>query len=205
MNLRTAQEVRDSTGGMNNIDDPLIQNGPAPPADADLDGMPDFWETGMGLNPNNPSDNIADADGDGYTNIEEYINDLALARLCRDYYNPVYPIPNNWADYNPSCCEYNSIDRDADMRPYGALALSVNPNPMTGGSVNIAVRGTHRIQGRLQVISSAGRKIAEFPAKAQMRWNGRDARGRDIAQGVYLVRLVNGEREVVKKRMVIIR
>jgi hypothetical protein len=44
--------------------------------DTDNDGMPDAWETMHGLNPNG-ADNNDDADGDGYTNLEEYINEIA--------------------------------------------------------------------------------------------------------------------------------
>jgi len=44
--------------------------------DADGDGMPDSWEQAHGLNPRDASDRNADADGDGYTNLEEYINSL---------------------------------------------------------------------------------------------------------------------------------
>lgn len=36
--------------------------------------MPDEWETKYGLNPQNVSDAALDADKDGYTNIEEYLN-----------------------------------------------------------------------------------------------------------------------------------
>lgn len=42
--------------------------------DSDGDGMPDSWEKKYGLNPNDPSDAAKDADGDGYTNLEEYLN-----------------------------------------------------------------------------------------------------------------------------------
>jgi len=45
--------------------------------DLDNDGMPDNWERRYGLNPNSllsDSDASLDSDGDGYTNIEEYIN-----------------------------------------------------------------------------------------------------------------------------------
>lgn len=44
--------------------------------DTDQDGMPDWWETLMGLNPN-LADNNADDDGDGYTALEDYLNWLA--------------------------------------------------------------------------------------------------------------------------------
>lgn len=47
----------------------------SPPKDADMDGMPDAWEKKHGLNPTDASDNGEDADSDGYTNIEEYLND----------------------------------------------------------------------------------------------------------------------------------
>jgi len=40
--------------------------------DMDDDGMPDSWEKKHGLNPKDPSDAKKDADGDGYTNLEEY-------------------------------------------------------------------------------------------------------------------------------------
>jgi hypothetical protein len=42
--------------------------------DTDGDGMPDWWEKKYGLNPNDPSDAAQDKDGDGYTNLEEYLN-----------------------------------------------------------------------------------------------------------------------------------
>ncbi|MCK5549926.1 MAG: HEAT repeat domain-containing protein, partial [Hyphomicrobiaceae bacterium] len=47
-----------------------------PPTDTDYDGMPDTWERKHGLNPNDPADNSRDADADGYTNIEEYLNSI---------------------------------------------------------------------------------------------------------------------------------
>lgn len=43
-------------------------------ADSDGDGMPDGWEVMHGLNPNDPSDADEDPDGDGLTNLEEYLN-----------------------------------------------------------------------------------------------------------------------------------
>lgn len=48
-----------------------------PRVDTDGDGMPDDWETANGLNPNDPSDANGDCTGDGYTNIEKYINGIS--------------------------------------------------------------------------------------------------------------------------------
>jgi hypothetical protein len=45
--------------------------------DSDGDGMPDEWERQHGLNPRNSADGNSDHDGDGYTNLEEYLNELA--------------------------------------------------------------------------------------------------------------------------------
>ena len=44
--------------------------------DTDMDGMPDAWEAKFGLNPNDASDANGDLNGDGYTNIEKYINGI---------------------------------------------------------------------------------------------------------------------------------
>lgn len=77
---RVIQDVINGTGGY--INDPLQVGGwPAlasgtPPADSDNDGMPDNWEIQQGLNPNDALDGVQDADNDGYTNVEEYLNAL---------------------------------------------------------------------------------------------------------------------------------
>jgi len=42
--------------------------------DDDSDGMRNHWEKAYELNPRSPSDAAEDADGDGYTNIEEFLN-----------------------------------------------------------------------------------------------------------------------------------
>jgi Pectate lyase len=47
-----------------------------PLKDTDNDGMPDEWEIKNGLNPKDASDAVKDCNGDGYTNIEKYINGI---------------------------------------------------------------------------------------------------------------------------------
>lgn len=44
------------------------------PQDADSDGLPDAWEARHGLNSADAADQAQDADGDGYTNLEEWLN-----------------------------------------------------------------------------------------------------------------------------------
>ncbi|MDB6152695.1 MAG: uncharacterized protein JWL90_1148 [Chthoniobacteraceae bacterium] len=52
---------------------PALAAGTAP-VDTDHDGMPDSWETQNGLNPKDATDGARDADGDGYSNVEEFLN-----------------------------------------------------------------------------------------------------------------------------------
>ncbi len=50
-----------------------------PYKDSDNDGLPDVWEIQHGLNPKNPDDSAKPAvNGGGYSNIEVYLNTLAL-------------------------------------------------------------------------------------------------------------------------------
>ncbi|HEU6447596.1 MAG TPA: autotransporter-associated beta strand repeat-containing protein [Verrucomicrobiae bacterium] len=51
-----------------------VKNG-TPYPDFDLDGLPDFWEAGLGLATNSPNNN--DASPSGYTRLEDYLDWLA--------------------------------------------------------------------------------------------------------------------------------
>jgi hypothetical protein len=81
---RVVDSVVKRTGGIiNHIEEvggyPMMESG-TPPVDSDHDGMPDKWELAVGLNPSDANDARSDRDGDGYTNIEEYINWLPLGK-----------------------------------------------------------------------------------------------------------------------------
>jgi hypothetical protein len=74
------RDVRRGTGRI--IDDeasvggwPMLRSRSAS-KDSDGDGMPDRWEKKRKLDPNDPSDAAGDADGDGYTNLDDYLNAL---------------------------------------------------------------------------------------------------------------------------------
>lgn len=75
---RVVKSVRDRTGGLiNSVADvggwPSFQGG-APPADLDRDGCPDAWEHQHGFSSSDPNDGTTDADGDGYTQLEECLS-----------------------------------------------------------------------------------------------------------------------------------
>lgn len=77
MTIRTVNEVRNGTGTLGKIDDPLnTGTGPAPPTDTDLDGLPDNWEIENGLDPDDRVDS-AQLDSSGYAYIEVYLNEIA--------------------------------------------------------------------------------------------------------------------------------
>ncbi|MBK6656633.1 MAG: hypothetical protein IPG43_00085 [Proteobacteria bacterium] len=78
IDARIIEDVKQQRGRI--IDSPRqvggyasVQPAAAEP-DGDDDGMPDAWETAHGLAPADASDGNGDRDGDGYTNVEEYLN-----------------------------------------------------------------------------------------------------------------------------------
>jgi len=79
---RILNDVKNKTGKI--IDRPEevggypVLEGGTPPPDSDMDGMPDQWEKACGMDPKDPADASRDRNGDGYTNIEDYLNELAV-------------------------------------------------------------------------------------------------------------------------------
>jgi pectate lyase len=74
---RVVSDTQNGTGSWINTENdvggfPTLASGTAP-SDTDHDGIPDEWESAHGLDPIK-NDSAADRDGDGYTNVEEYIN-----------------------------------------------------------------------------------------------------------------------------------
>lgn len=63
------------------------------PPDSDCDGIPDEWERIHGLNPADPSDS-AKLTGDGYTNLEHYLNSLVENWMNEPAKVVTYPIPD---------------------------------------------------------------------------------------------------------------
>ena len=78
VDARVIEDILNGTGSIINSQDevggwPELSVGEAP-ADSDDDGMPDVWEAEHGLDGQSALDGPEDADADGYTNIEEFLN-----------------------------------------------------------------------------------------------------------------------------------
>jgi hypothetical protein len=109
--------------------------------DTDQDGMPDWWETAHGLDPN-IADNNGDFDTDGYTNVEEYINEIA-----------------EWPA--PAPIVFNNLQGDsrfAQINNWAVNALVWQPSKydtaqIDGGTVVVDAVGQHA--GTLQIGSAA--------------------------------------------------
>lgn len=81
LDARIVQETRDTTGVTGAGADGNTTNYPTlaigtPYTDTDGDGISDSWETACGLNPNDASDGD-DLAPNGYTNVENFINEMA--------------------------------------------------------------------------------------------------------------------------------
>ncbi len=88
---RIIEDIIQQTGAI--IDSPSqvggwpVLNSQVAPVDSDHDGMPDSWEDGADLDSSDPSDRNLDRDGDGYTNLEEYLN--SLVEIPDFVYSPI--------------------------------------------------------------------------------------------------------------------
>jgi hypothetical protein len=84
--------------------------------------MPDAWEQLHGLNPLDPDDARGDLNGDGYTNIEEFLND-------RD---PAGPVPSTEAGAVPDSHAVPGMPLTLVRAGAGRVTLSWGPSCRAG-------------------------------------------------------------------------
>ncbi len=186
-------DARNGTGGVPKLDcsggfpgDDLSLPGYEKPQDSDNDGMSDVWEDSLGLKKGDSSDCSLDMDGDGYTNIEEYINMLADKLMVGTEMSVLPQASGNSA---------------------GLHQILVYPNPCAGAglfaiclsSVNGGV-----VDGLVEIHDFSGRIVFSTNAADKVLWSGRDYRGNSVSAGIYLVKWKSQGQLLANKKMVVI-
>ncbi len=135
-------DCQDSVGGW-----PVLHSLPAP-ADSDHDGMPDDWEVAQGLDPYNAADGAV-ITGDGYTNLEHYLNSLVPPPLVEGVdVKPALPeaitlVSNYPNPFNPSSTIEFQIPRRMRVKLEVYNILGVRVTTLLDG---FADAGTHRVK-----------------------------------------------------------
>ena len=98
--------------------------------DSDGDGIPDWWESSMGLNPNDAEDGNA-VNSEGYTNLEVYLNSL-VAEIMEN--ENAGGIMMNDVDGAPSGIDFTLPDiyRPMDNRIFNLMGVEVKGDLVPG-------------------------------------------------------------------------
>jgi hypothetical protein len=129
--------------------------------DGDGDGLPDKWENLNKLNPADPADASADADGDGFTNLEEYQaktdpNDRSSHPDYLDSLKIVLPLNETYLPF---------AFRKANKIPSGWRLEFFDPKRKDEyGRVGATVTA---LEG--EMIGSYGYKLVKYEPKTEMR------------------------------------
>ncbi len=160
---------------------PLLASG-EPYPDADMDGMSDDWEAIHGLDPESGHDQNLDNDGDGYTNVEEFLNST-----------------------DPNAIETGIKTRTLATREPDISLLEQNyPNPFDSfTSLRFKIRKTAQVS--VGVYNVFGQHVATLcndvyqAGVHRVTWDGQNSSGKKVANGLYYAILKAGnERNVIK-------
>ena len=164
----------------------------AAPADTDADGMPDAWENRHGFDPANITDGSLDAEGDGYTNVEEFLNGTDPRVSARKKLG---------FDFDAILTRINTLNASARTeiaeerrhRPAGASLSGVAPpathhmpvKPIAGKPGGLAISLTPELELELRKIP-AGSFIMGSPADEPERGQDEQQHRVTISQAFYL-------------------
>jgi pectate lyase len=155
-----------------------VLNSIAPPADSDHDGIPDYWETAHGLNPNDAEDRNKTAP-DGYTWLENYLNETGSVPLAVNGYDK--PQANDFT------------------------LLTNFPNPFNP-STRISYKVLNNTRVLIDIYNILGKHITTLvdenktPGIYETEWNANKS---GISSGVFFIRFISGNRIITKKAMLI--
>lgn len=176
---RIIQETRTGTGKIvawaDNPNDPndgaewnalknaAIQTRPAG-WDSDADGMPDAWETSLGLDPT-VANNNGDFDADGYTDLEEYLQELTAwpAPTAAVFTGSTgrYALQTNWdTAWQPSrfdTVQVNSGTVTVDAVGQNGGTLQISATAVAGQTPTLAITaGGLKLAGSLVIGATTG-------------------------------------------------
>lgn len=115
--------------------------------DTDMDGLPDWWEQMCGTNPNSPkgdfSDANADANGDGYTALEDYLEWMSVPHFYLETgKEKVITLSDFFAGYDKpayeAACDNMNVEIDGDKLVVPAARSRIR------GVVYVDIKATDR-------------------------------------------------------------
>ncbi len=111
--------------------------------DSDADGLPDFWESQLGLDPESApgdfSDSNADPDGDGYTRLDDYLEWMAIPHAFVTLgANWVIDLPALFAGY-ASGASYTSENASGLSVSIAQSTATVTPSACGFASADLSV------------------------------------------------------------------
>jgi hypothetical protein len=200
---RFVEETKNGTGGWfkDAVHSPLETElmGTPSPTDTDRDGMPDIWEEANGLDPAS-ADDKGDHDKDGYTNIEEYINDLAEILIDKPTANPTGGVESV---YNPDYSYSQSALREPSA--FAAYThLSVYPNPCRS-RIHVSFEMPVKSKVCLRLYNTIGQQVSAL-------FNNREIQGKltvnldagSLTPGIYYLKLATDrDQSAIKKVMIL--
>ncbi len=163
---RAIKNLVDSTGHILNRQSdaggfPRLYSQPAPD-DSDHDGMPDDWEDANGLDKNDPADRN-DLNGNGYTNLEVYLN--GLPQVPDDYPKPGFPSAEAVSEYRINVLWYDhNIDESGFI-----LERSTDSSSFTFLDTLAAGRGTY-IDSLAQPSTDYYYRVSSFNETEESVW-----------------------------------
>ena len=148
--------------------------------DSDHDGMPDSWENENGLNSVDNSDGNLDKDGDGFTNLEHYLNSIISSSATTGFQ------------------ENRALNK----------AIQIFPNPFYDKqSIDIEVRQQSKVL--INILGITGNLIRSLkdgilmPGYHHIEWNGEDNDGKKLHTGVYFC-VVKIDEDIRTEKLILI-
>jgi agmatine/peptidylarginine deiminase len=95
-----------------------------------------------------------------------------------------------------------SVDEPAFAQP----GLTLYPNPCRGTSLRLMLSLPASAPVRAEIFNLRGQQVCTLSGKqpsgnSELVWDGRDANGKSVAEGVYLVRITAGDKQIMRKAL----